>query len=116
MTVVNDCHHPWQVDTRREMIVLPDGSERAPVLATSSGGQGPVFDVPPGGMRTVDLYFALPPEEARASALPHFATRWEVQTERGPMRGQTPFNRQAASGLIMSCGAHASSYCLAGYS
>lgn len=116
MTVVNDSRRPWQVDTRRETIVLPDGSERAPVLARSADAQRPVFDVPPGSMRTIDLYYALPPEEARASALPHFATRWQVETERGTMRGQTPFNRQAASGLILSCGAHASAYCLAGYS
>jgi hypothetical protein len=115
MTVANDCQHPWRIDSRTERVVFPDGSERAPVLAMPAQGEGPVLVVPPGSERTVDLYFPVPPEEARESQLPSFATRWQVETERGTLRGQTPFNQRSARGLITPCGAQASAYCLAGY-
>lgn len=115
LTVANVGTQPWRIDTRREAVVLPDGSERAPVLALTRAAVASVVEVPPRSTRTVDLYYALPGDEARASRLPRFSARWEVETGHGPWRGETTFRRVDVSGPTMPCGALASAYCLAGY-
>lgn len=116
MTMSNRGATPWRVDARRETIVL-DGErvERAPLYARAAGG-GPVVGVPPGTTRTLDLYYALPPEAARPSRLASFSARWRVDSAAGALAGETPFQRVNLAGPTMPCGAHATEYCLAGYS
>ena len=118
MVVNNDGNQPWTIDTRRETVVLPDGSAYAPTLARAAGAATPteIVEVPAGVQRAIDLYYALPAGHERDQRLPEFAARWQVDTGHGPpMRGQATFQRVNVSGPTMPCGAHATQYCLAGY-
>lgn len=116
LSVSNDSAQPWQLDPARQRIVLPDGSERAPVAAVAGGVaiEGPLA-VPPGRTRSVDLYYPPPPGEAQAKRLPEYAARWQVDTGAGAERGETTFTRVNVAGPTLPCGVHASAYCLAGY-
>ncbi len=116
LTVANDGILPWLVDTRKTTIVLPDGDERAPALTVSAlGSNGPIIAVPVGSARTIQLYYALSPDEQHARQLPGFATRWQVETAHGTLQGETRFHRVKVDGVTMPCGAQASEYCLSGY-
>ena len=117
MDVRNDGRRPWSIDTRRETVVLPDGSVHAATLALVGGAptSQPIVEVPVGARRTIDLYFPLPAGQAQARRLPAFAADWQVQTGHGTLRGQASFHRVDLSGPTMPCGAHATAYCLAGY-
>ena len=76
---------------------------------------GPIVAVPVGSARTIQLYYALSPDEQHARQLPGFATRWQVETAHGTLQGETRFHRVKVDGVTMPCGAHASEYCLSGY-
>ena len=117
LIVTNDGQRPWAIDTREETVALPDGAVYAPTLALAGGtiAAARFVEVPAGGRRSVDLYYALPAGHARERDLPRFVARWRIDTAHGPVQGRATFQRVNLAGPTMPCGPHPAEYCLAGY-
>ncbi|MBV9948047.1 MAG: hypothetical protein JOZ69_14425 [Myxococcales bacterium] len=93
MLVTNNSDQPWMVDTRQQRIEL-DGRSSRPAYASADGGSSPpTVTVPSGSKRTIDLFFPLPLDMARASRLPAFDAIWTVQTDTRPITERIPFER-----------------------
>src|SRR6478752_3071104 len=70
MDVSDSSAKPFVFDVREQHVQLRDKRTLAPQLAQSDGNDVPTVTVPAGGKRTVDLFFALPPDEEKASKVP----------------------------------------------
>jgi hypothetical protein len=98
MIVANNSAAPWTVDTRAhtraQKLVLPDRGESGPAFASADAGTPPpLVTIPAGGKRTIDLFFPLPEDMAKASQLPAFDAVWTVQTDARPVTERIPFER-----------------------
>nr|UXE44640.1 hypothetical protein Hi04_10k_c2877_00008 [uncultured bacterium] len=93
MIVANNSEYPWSVDTREQRIAVPGDGESQPAFATTSGGLPPIVDIPPKEVRTIDLFYPLPPDVQKASKLPSFDTLWTVHTDTREVTERTPFER-----------------------
>ncbi len=92
--IANNSDKPWIVDTREQRVALAnDGESRAAYATADPGTPPPVIEVPPGGKRTLDLFFPLPPRFEDAGELPAFDVIWTVRTEARPVTARTPFER-----------------------
>jgi hypothetical protein len=92
--VSNNSAQPWQVDTRQQIVQLHDGRTLTPAFARSEDGNIPLGTAPPGGKRTLDLFYPLPPDVEKASRIPQFDVLWRVDTGNGQVIAQrTPFER-----------------------
>jgi hypothetical protein len=94
MVVANNSDASWYVDTREQHAVLPEGGESRPAYATVDHGAPPVVEIPPRGERTIDLFYPLPAQVQKESALPSFAMLWQVNTNTRAVVDRTPFERQ----------------------
>lgn len=93
MVIANNSDAQWVVDTRDQRVLLPRDGESRPAFANVDEGTAPVVEIPPGGKRTLDLFYPLPPHLEKASELPSFDTVWRVQTQTGTVAQRTPFER-----------------------
>jgi hypothetical protein len=93
MVVANNSSQAWVVDTRDQLLALPKRGESRPAFARSDLGAAPLIEVPPGGKRTIDLFYPLPAELQSAEDLPAFDTIWKVQTDARLVAERTPFER-----------------------
>jgi hypothetical protein len=93
MVVADNSDKPWHVDTREQLLSLPNFGESRPAFARADQGTAPVLEVPPGGKVTIDLYFPLPENMQKAKDLPAFDTIWKVQTADRVTTERTPFER-----------------------
>jgi hypothetical protein len=92
--ISNNAQQPWTVDTRDQRVTLGSrGESRAAYASAEGGNPPPVVTVPPGGKRTVDLFFPLPTDVAKAAKLPQFDAIWTVRTSSRPITERTPFER-----------------------
>jgi hypothetical protein len=94
--IVNDNGQaPWTLDTRQQVIVLPDGQQVAPALVTTREGLSglPSVTVPAGGKRIIDLFYPLPANMQSASQVPEFDVVWHVDTPQQQVTERTPFER-----------------------
>jgi hypothetical protein len=88
-----DGDRPWTVDTREQLVALPNHGESRPAYATVDQGAAPLVEIPPRQARTIDLFYPLPADMSDADDLPSFDTIWTVQTAQGPVAERTPFER-----------------------
>jgi hypothetical protein len=93
MMVANDSDKTWFVDASDQLIALPEHSASRPALATSDRGAAPTVAVPPGGKRTIDLFYALPQDMKDAKEIPAFDTVWTVQAGPRVVTERTAFQR-----------------------
>lgn len=93
MVVSNNADTAWKIDTREQLLALPDHGQSRPAFASSDAGPGPILDVPPNGKRTIDLFYPLPENMQEASDVPEFDTLWKVQTDTRVVADRTPFER-----------------------
>ncbi len=95
LIAANESSLPWTIDTNEQHIDLDRHGTSAPAWASADkrGGQPPLVDVPPGGKRTIDLFYLLPQDMQEASELPHFDARWQVMMGGERIAARTPFER-----------------------
>lgn len=94
VVVANDSATPWTFDVREQGLDVAGRGLLAPAFSSASaGGQPPLVTIDPKGKRVVDLFFVLPPDLQRASAIPEFDALWRVSTASGPIAQRTPFER-----------------------
>jgi hypothetical protein len=93
MVVANNSDKAWHVDTREQLLALPDHGESRPAYARADRGAPPALDVAPTGKVTIDLYFPLPDDMQKAKDLPAFDTVWRVETATRLFTERTPFER-----------------------
>jgi hypothetical protein len=95
MIVSDNSQAPWTLDTRQEVIALPDGQQLAPAYVTTHEGPAglPLVTVAPGSKRTIDLFYPLPPNMGSASKVPEFDAVWHVETPQQDVTERTPFDR-----------------------
>jgi hypothetical protein len=91
--VANNNQQPWQLDTREQRVELAGRGTSRAAYASVDVGAPPIVLVPPGGKRTVDLFFPLPADMQQESALPAFDAIWTVQTDERVVTERTPFER-----------------------
>jgi hypothetical protein len=94
VVVANNAAKEWSIDTREQRVSLADrGESRAAYASADPGSPPPLVTVPPGGKRTIDLFFPLAANMARASELPAFDAVWSVGTDTRVVTERTPFER-----------------------
>jgi hypothetical protein len=95
MSVTDNSQTPWTMDTRQQLVALPDGHQLAPAYVSTHEGQAglPSVTVPAGGKRIVDLFYPLPPDMQSASQMPEFDVVWHVDTPQQQVTERTPFDR-----------------------
>jgi hypothetical protein len=93
MVVSNSSDKPWTVDTREQLLALPNQGESRPAFAKVDHGTAPIVEIPPGGKATIDLFYPLPENMQDAKDLPSFDTIWKVQTDARVVAERTPFER-----------------------
>jgi hypothetical protein len=98
MVVAHDDDGPWTVDTREQRLVLPGKRESRPVYAASDRGERPVVEVPAGGRREIDLFYALPDNLDTGGELAAFDLLWTVQTDRRFVVMRAPFEKVTLEG------------------
>jgi hypothetical protein len=93
MVVANNSDKPWTLDTREQLLSLPNRGESRPAFAKADHGTPPVIEIPPSGKATIDLFYPLPANMQEAKDLPSFDTIWKVQTDTRVVLERTPFER-----------------------
>ena len=93
MVVSNNADTAWKIDTREQLLALPDHGQSRPAYASSDAGAGPIIEVPPNGKCTIDLFYPLPEQMQDAGDLPAFDTLWKVETSTRVVSDRTPFER-----------------------
>jgi hypothetical protein len=91
----NSLTDAWSIDPNQLHVEL-SGRAVSPSRVAGSTPDLPSVQVPPGGKRTLDLFFPLPDEMARASKLPAFDFVWRVQTGGRTVAERTPFERMSS--------------------
>jgi hypothetical protein len=104
VVVSNNSQQPWQLDVNQQRVQLKGGATLSPAFAQSDGQDVPDVHITPGGKRTVDLFFALPEDQARASRIPEFDAIWRVETGTQPVVQRTPFDRLVVEPAYASTG------------
>ncbi len=93
MIVSNNSGQPWSIDTHEQLAdVHGVGTVRAGYVE-SDAGDLPTVNVPPGGKRTIDLFFPLAHPVDKASKIPEFDVLWRVQTGTQLYTARAPFER-----------------------
>jgi hypothetical protein len=96
--VANNGNDPWTLDTRGQRLSLESGlsggEDSEPVyFTTESEVAPPIVIVPPGGKRTIDLFFPVGQAFGEADELPAFDIVWTVKTPSRAITERTPFER-----------------------
>jgi hypothetical protein len=92
----------WQVDTREQIVVLPNEGQSRPAFANGDAPTLPVVTIAPGQKHSVDLFYALPEGMRKAKHVPHFDVLWHVKTPSRDVAERTPFERTSADEQMAS--------------
>jgi len=93
MVVDDNGDEPWTFDTREQIAVLPGRGQSRAAWVSSSIGQPPLVQIPPGASATLDLYYPLPRAMQDASEIPGVQVVWRVQTPQRVVAERTSFER-----------------------
>jgi hypothetical protein len=95
MIVADNSQTAWTLDTRQQVVALPDGQQLAPAYVATRDGQGglPSVTVAAGSKRIIDLFYPLSPAMQSASRVPEFDVVWRVDTPEEQVTERTPFDR-----------------------
>lgn len=94
LAVSNRADEPWTIDPSEQRLTFTAKRERSDVYAMTGDAArvGPVL-IPARSTRVIDLYFALPIQLEKESALPPFELRWTVHAGSRSITQRTPFQR-----------------------
>jgi hypothetical protein len=92
LVVANNSGAPWTLDTRQQFGAIPGEGTSRPVFVGADADSAPLVTIPPGGQRTVDLFFPLP-QGMTANDIPHFDVIWRIDAGGVPITERTPFER-----------------------
>ena len=97
MVIANNSHDNWNLDAREVRVDFPLTGQVAPAYVRSREGQLglPLVTIPPGGERSIDLFYPMPLGQDKASRLPAFSAVWQVHTPAQVVAQRTPFDRLA---------------------
>jgi uncharacterized membrane protein YgcG len=100
LAITNKSDQPWTIDTREQQAALEGHATSTPAFASASRGTGspPLVTVAPNTTRLVDVFFPLPEDMQKASAVPAFRFTSTVHTDAGPVSETTPFDRVETDG------------------
>jgi hypothetical protein len=94
MVVSNESARTWSIDTSEQVAQLHSGRMLRPTFVQSNVAGVPSLQIQPNGKVTLDLFYLLPVEEAKASQIPSFDVLWRVNTGGDHVVAQrTPFER-----------------------
>ena len=94
LVAVNNSPTMWTVDGRaQQLLVAPAQSPLTPAYINTDAGLGPVYAVPPGQHRVLDLYYAVPAPLDQPQQLGAFELDWRVDVAGSPVAERTPFQR-----------------------
>jgi hypothetical protein len=94
VAVNNTGQETWTLDGRdQQLVVAPGQPLLQPAFANTDAGAGPVYAVPPGQRRVLDLYYAVPPPFDDPTRLGSFELDWRVNVGNLPIASRTPFQR-----------------------
>jgi hypothetical protein len=88
---------PWTLDVREQRIEMKDYGEMTPALAAANPGTPPpVVTIAPHQTRVVDLFYLLPADLQRATAVPSFELLSSIHAGDRVIAARTPYARLAA--------------------
>jgi hypothetical protein len=93
LAVTNGGPGPWALDGRQQEVLVAGQPPLVPAFINSDAGVGPLYPIPPGQTRVLDLFYFVPPPLDRIDALPSFALAWRVLAGIEPVAQRTPFQR-----------------------
>jgi hypothetical protein len=93
LSVSNQDQVPWSVNVQEQIVNFPNQGGAEPILANSDSNRLPVITVQPHELRTVDLYYPLPPGAKDAGQIPEFDFRWQVHVGHELVARTTGFAR-----------------------
>lgn len=96
LTVSSPSGQKWLLNSQEQKISYPTGGLTPPAFVNSDSAL-PKLEIPPGELRLLDLYFALPSGISTAHDLPSFSFHWKVQNTDGSLVAEQTvlFNRRA---------------------
>ncbi|MCU1280842.1 MAG: uncharacterized protein JWM53_4388 [bacterium] len=101
---------PWVVDTRQQVVSLPQEGQSPPAFANSDVPGLPIVNVPAGQKHTIDLFYTLPEGMQKARHVPRFELFWHVQTPSREVAERTPFERTEADEAVASAYPYVAGY------
>jgi hypothetical protein len=94
LAVSNRADEPWTIDPSEQRLTFTAKRERSDVYPmTSDAARAGSVLVPARSTRVIDLYFALPIQLEKESALPPFELRWTMHAGSRSVTQRTPFQR-----------------------
>lgn len=85
---------PWKIDTQEQVVLFPLKGQVRPIFVNSDSSNLPEFEVKPGSLRIVDLYFPLPSDQRSAHEINGFDFKWLVHVGSEAVEQVTVFKRQ----------------------
>ena len=93
LTISNQDQTPWTLSVRDQSVVFPNRGSSAPVLASVESEELAAITILPHELRSVDLYFPMPPGLREADKLPEFDFHWQVHAGGTLVARTTSFTR-----------------------
>jgi hypothetical protein len=92
MSVSNDGDAtPWRVDASKQLADIPGKGLTAPLFVSQEAAA--ITEIPQHARRTIDLYYALPPNVTDTSQMKHFELVWTVDTAERTVSSRISFDR-----------------------
>ena len=93
LAIVNKGTNAWAVDGREQQLVAQGQPPQGPSFLNSDAGPGPLYLVPSGQTRVLDLYYVLPPPLDSTRGLGTFNLSWRLLVGAEPVSQMTAFAR-----------------------
>ena len=93
LAVVNKGTNAWALDGREQQLVAQGQPAQGPSFLNSDAGPGPLYLVPAGQTRILDLYYVLPPPLDTTQSLGTFSLSWRLLAGAEPVAQTTAFAR-----------------------
>jgi hypothetical protein len=93
IVAVNHGPNTWTMDAREQFLELRGARPMGPAFVNTDAGAGPIYTLPPGKPRTLDLYFTLGSSVSDERDLVGFDLLWRVHLGAQSIGQCTPFER-----------------------
>jgi hypothetical protein len=93
LAVANNGPGAWALDGRQQQLVAEGQPPASPAFINSDAGPGPLYLIPPGQSRVLDLYYFIPPPLDTVEALGKFSVSWRLLAGAEPISQTTVFAR-----------------------
>jgi hypothetical protein len=93
LAVSNNGPGAWALDGRQQQLVAQGQPPQGPSFLNSDAGPGPLYLIPPGQTRVLDIYYVMPPPLDTAQSLGSFSLAWRLLAGAEPIAQTTAFAR-----------------------